>query len=742
METIKGYIEHIVYRNADNGYTVMDVDYDGEMVTCVGSFQVISEGEYIVAQGDHLEHPVYGEQFQVKTYEIQEPEDAQSFRRYLASGAVKGIGIKMAERIVKKFGDDTMRIMEEEPERLVEVKGISMKKAMEITDQLAEKRDMRKAMMFLQKFGITNNLGVKIYNTYGDDLYEIMNTNPYKLADDIAGVGFKIADEIASKSGIQQDSDFRIQSGIQYVLQLAGGNGHVCLPMEETKRQAEILLGVDGEALDNGIMDLAMDKKITIKQSREDMSLKMVYLSHNYYMELGTAKMLQELNIEMITKDENTEKIMRELEAVEHIELDEKQRLAVLEAVHHGIFILTGGPGTGKTTTINAIIKYFELEGLDILLAAPTGRAAKRMTEATGYEAQTIHRMLEIDGNVESENSGVKFQRNEQNPLEADVVIIDEMSMVDIFLMNALLRAIQEGTRLILVGDINQLPSVGPGNVLGDMIASKKFPIIMLTKIFRQASLSDIVVNAHKVQKGQEVSLDNHSKDFLFLKRDEPSKVINAMITLIREKLPAYVEADKMEIQVLTPMRKGMLGVERLNEILQEYINPSSGQKREKEINGTIFREGDKVMQIKNNYQMEWKVLGRNRIVVDKGIGIFNGDVGVIRTMNTYSETMDVEFEDGKTVEYSFKQADELELAYAVTIHKSQGSEYPAVVLPMLGGPKMLMNRNLLYTAITRARRCVCVVGMKESFDEMVRNVNEMKRYSGLQERLQELEAE
>lgn len=740
METIKGYIEHIVYRNAENGYTVMDVDFDGELVTCVGSFQMISEGEYMAAQGEHTEHPVYGEQFQVKSYQIQEPEDAQSFRRYLASGAVKGIGIKMAERIVKKFGDDTMRIMEEEPERLAEVKGISMKKAMEIADQLSEKRDMRKAMLFLQKFGISNNLAVKIYNTYGDDLYEIMNTNPYKLADDIAGVGFKIADEIAAKSGIQQDSDFRIQSGIQYVLQLAGGNGHVCLPMEDTKQQAANLLGVEEESLDNAIMDLAMDKKITIKQNAKDESVKMVYLSRNYFMELSTAKMLQELNVQMMTKDENTAKTMQKLEAVEHIELDEKQRLAVLEAVHNGIFILTGGPGTGKTTTINAIIKYFELEGLDILLAAPTGRAAKRMTEATGYEAQTIHRMLEIDGSVESENSGAKFQRNEQNPLEADVVIIDEMSMVDIFLMNALLRAIQEGTRLILVGDINQLPSVGPGNVLRDMIASGKFPIVMLTKIFRQASLSDIVVNAHKIQKGEKVALDNNSKDFLFLKREEPSKVINAMITLIREKLPAYVQADKMEIQVLTPMRKGMLGVERLNQILQEYINPPSEQKREKEINGNIFREGDKVMQIKNNYQMEWKVLGKNHIVVEKGIGIFNGDVGVICSMNTYSETMDVEFEDGRRVEYSFKQTDELELAYAITIHKSQGSEYPAVVLPMLGGPRMLMNRNLLYTAVTRARKCVCVVGMKESFDEMVCNVNEMKRHSGLTERLQELD--
>lgn len=740
METIKGYIDHIVYRNGDNGYTVMDVDYDGEMVTCVGSFQVISEGEYIVAEGNYTEHPVYGEQLQVISYQIQEPEDTQSFRRYLASGAIKGIGVKMAERIVKKFGEDTMRIMEEEPERLAEIKGISMKKAMEIADQLSEKRDMRKAMVFLQKFGISNNLAVKIYNAYGDDLYEIMNTNPYRLADDISGVGFKIADEIATKAGIQQDSDFRIQSGIQYVLQMAGGNGHVCLPLEETKRQASVLLNVEEQALDNAMMELAMDKKITIKQKAMEPSVKMVYLSKNYYVELSTAKMLQELNVQILTKEQNIDRRMEELEAMEDFELDEKQRLAVLEAVRNGLLILTGGPGTGKTTTINAIIKYFELEGLDILLAAPTGRAAKRMTEATGYEAQTIHRMLEIDGSVEEESQGARFQKNEQNPLEADVVIIDEMSMVDIYLMNALLRAVPIGTRLILVGDVNQLPSVGPGNVLRDMIASEIFHVVMLTKIFRQASLSDIVVNAHKIQKGQQVSLDNKSKDFLFLKRDDPSKVISAMITLIREKLPTYVEADKMDIQVLTPMRKGMLGVERLNRILQEYINPPSEHKREKEINGNIFREGDKVMQIKNNYQMEWKVYGRNRIVVDKGIGVFNGDVGVIRNMNTYSETMEVEFEEKRTVEYSFKQTDELELAYAITIHKSQGSEYPAVVLPMLGGPRMLMNRNLLYTAVTRARKCVCVVGMKTNFDEMVQNENELKRYSGLVERIRELE--
>ena len=422
--------------------------------------------------------------------------------------------------------------------------------------------------------------------------------------------------------------------------------------------------------------------------------------------------------------------------------LDELQRQAVIEAANSGILIITGGPGTGKTTTINMIIKFFEEEGMDILLAAPTGRAAKRMTEATGVEAQTIHRLLELSGGPDDDNisSAMRFERNENNPLEADVVIIDEMSMVDMFLMNSLLKAVAVGTRLILVGDINQLPSVGPGNVLKDIIHSMRFNVVKLTKIFRQANLSDIVVNAHRINEGQMIRLDNKSRDFLLVRRTDANAVINAMITLVREKLPKYVDAKVFDIQVMTPMRKGMLGVERLNRILQQFLNPESSDKEEKEYGDGLFRQGDKVMQIKNNYQTEWEIRGRNKIAVERGTGIFNGDIGIIRAINNYTELMEVEFDEGKFVTYSFKQLDELELAYAVTIHKSQGSEYPAVVMPLLSGPRQLMSRNLLYTGVTRAKKCVCIVGVEDAVTDMINNENEQKRYSGLKERITEIE--
>ena len=739
-ESVTGYIDHIIFRNEDNGYTVLvlkGTEGDDEELTCVGTFPVISQGATIEASGNFINHHIYGKQFQITSFTEKMPEDAMAMERYLGSGAIKGIGAALAARIVRRFGADTLRIVEEEPERLAEIKGISEKKAREIAAQMEEKADMRKAMMFLQKYGISLNLGAKIYQKYGDSVYSVLQENPYRLADDISGVGFKIADEIAGRIGIHTDSDYRIKSGMMYTLLQATGEGHVYLPKEELFQRSSELLGVDVTYMEKHLMDLSMERKVIQKEEGETV---LVYPSRFYYLELNTARMLSELNIDCPEDEAFVQRRIAQIEKETGTTLDEMQKKAVTEAAGHGLFILTGGPGTGKTTTINAIIRFFEGEGSELRLAAPTGRAAKRMTEATGYEAQTIHRLLELNGMPEEERQGqaVHFERNAENPLEADVIIIDEMSMVDIQLMHSLLLAVTAGTRLILVGDENQLPSVGPGNVLRDIIRSGEFPVVELKKIFRQASESDIVVNAHKINRGEQVTLSNKSSDFFFLKRQDADIIIRVVIALIQEKLPRYVEAKPFDIQVLTPMRKGLLGVERLNQILQRYLNPPEPSKKEKEYGQGLFREGDKVMQIRNNYQLEWEIRGRYGIPVDKGVGVFNGDTGILKTINEFSETAEVEFEDGRCAEYSFKQLEELELAYAVTIHKSQGSEYPAVVIPLLSGPRMLLNRNLLYTAVTRARRCVTIVGSEETFREMIKNEKQQRRYSSLDIRLKE----
>lgn len=740
-ETVTGYIDHVIFRNEDNGYTVMvlkGMEEEREL-TCVGTFPAITQGAAIEASGNYTTHPVYGKQFQIASYVEKMPEDALAMERYLGSGAIKGIGAALAARIVRRFGDDTMRIVEEEPERLAEIKGISEKKAMEIAEQMTEKADMRRTMIFLQKYGISLNLGAKIYQKYGQTVYGVLQENPYRLAEDISGVGFRIADEIASRIGIHTDSDYRIRSGMLYTLLQASGEGHIYLPKEELFSRASGLLGVDSSYMEKHLMDMVVDRKLILKETEDG---AVVYPTRYYYLELNSARMLCELNILCPEDEEMMEKRINRIEKETGTRLDEMQKQAVAAAASHGLFILTGGPGTGKTTTINAIIRYFEEEGAELRLAAPTGRAAKRMTEATGYEAQTIHRLLELNGMPEEEQEGraVHFDRNSENPLEADVIIIDEMSMVDIALMHSLLLAVTAGTRLILVGDENQLPSVGPGNVLRDIIRSGCFPVVELKKIFRQASESDIVVNAHKINRGEQVTINNKSRDFFFLKRYDADIIIRVVIALIQEKLPRYVDAKPYEIQVLTPMRKGLLGVERLNQILQRYLNPPDEKKKEKEIGQRLFREGDKVMQVKNNYQLEWEILGRYKIPVDKGVGVFNGDTGIMTEINEFAETATVEFEDGRQAEYSFKQLEELELAYAVTIHKSQGSEYPAVILPILSGPRMLMNRNLLYTAVTRARKCVTVVGSETTFAEMIRNEKQQQRYSSLDRRIRELD--
>ena len=732
METIQGYVDHIIYRNTENGYTVLVLVCEEEELTCVGVFSDIVEGENIEAKGEFIEHPVYGHQFKVSSFEEKAPEDEIAIERYLGSGAIKGIGLALAARIVRRFKKDTFRIIEEEPERLSEVKGISERKAMEIADQVNAKKDLRQAMIFLQQYGISTTLAVKIYNHYGARIYSVLKENPYQMAEDIEGVGFKTADEIATRAGIRTDSDFRIRSGVLYVLLQASSEGHTYLPMEELTIRTSQLLGVEGEYIEKHYMDLAIDRKIIMRQKEE---MTQIYAAVYYHMEANTAMMLKQLDVTYDITDEEIEKRIKRIEKQTHIELDEQQVCAVKEAVRNGLLIITGGPGTGKTTTINTIIRYFEMEGLDIFLGAPTGRAAKRMSETTGFEARTIHRMLEVNGGPEGSGG---FERNEKNPLETDVIIIDEMSMVDITLMHALLKAVLAGTRVILVGDVNQLPSVGPGSVLKDIIDSNQFHTVKLNKIFRQASTSDIIVNAHKINNGEEVSLDNKSMDFFFLKRYEADKIINVTLQLIKQKLPKFVDATEYDIQVLTPTRKGLLGVERLNTVLQMYLNPEDPSKREKEYGGVIFREGDKVMQIKNNYQLEWEIRSKYGLCIDKGLGVFNGDTGIIEEINYFAETMTVSFDEGKMVEYPFKLLEELELAYAITIHKSQGSEYPAVVIPLFQGPRMLLNRNLIYTAVTRAKKCVTIVGDDEVFQTMIQNNSQLRRYSGLLDRLVE----
>ncbi len=739
MDRLEGYIDHIIFRNADNGYTVLVLSMQGgEEMTCVGSLAYVGEGEKVELEGEFTSHPSYGQQFKILRCQIMAPEDAEATERYLGSGAIKGVGKALAARIVRQFGDDTFRIIDEEPERLAEVKGVSERMARQISEQVYEKRDMRQAMLYLQQLGITANLSAKIYQKYGSGMVQVLQENPYRLADDISGVGFRIADEIARRAGVSIDSEYRVRSGIFYVLQQAEQEGHVFLPKELLSERAGELLGVRLESIDDYLTDLSVDKKIIVKQKDGQ---ERVYTASSYYLEMSTARMLCDLNISCEI-DEAV--VLRKISAIEketHTRLDEMQKKAVTEAVRCGLLVLTGGPGTGKTTTINTLIAYFGSEDLRILLAAPTGRAAKRMTEATGYEARTIHRLLEVSGAQEGGTAG-EFGRNEENPLDADVIIIDEMSMVDIYLMHALLKAVTPGTRLIMVGDSNQLPSVGPGSVLKDIISSGEVTVVRLTRIFRQASESDIVINAHKINRGEHLSLDNKSRDFFFLKRQDANTIISIVIQLVREKLPPYVNAKPFDIQVLTPMRKGLLGVERLNRILQEYLNPADPDKQEYETEDTLFREGDKVMQVKNNYQTEWEIRSRYGIPLEKGTGVFNGDMGLIREINPHTERITVEFDEGRMVEYSYTDLEELELAYAVTIHKAQGSEYPAVVMPLLSGPRMLMSRNLLYTAVTRARKCVTIVGDPVIFDQMIDNTVEQKRYTALGECIRELTGE
>lgn len=764
------------------------------------------------ASGDYTSHPVYGEQFAASSFTVVPPEGAGDIERYLAGGAIKGIGPALAKRIVKKFKADTFRIIEEEPERLAEIKGISIMMAMNISEQAELKKNMREAVLFMQKYGIGTQLGQRIYDKFGPALYNVIQTNPYRLADEIEGVGFKTADNIALKQGLPRDSDFRIRSGIIYALSAAGADGHTYVPKSALTHMCGELLGLKLSDIETHLVSLQVDGRVVIiDKSQENRQQELtveyktddnliddnhsiddqtgcnqlgsssslanadcaqVYLSAYYYTEREIAERLKSLAIKGEFDDAFADKRISKIEEDTGITLDEKQRDAVKASVGNGVLIITGGPGTGKTTTINTLIRFYKEDHDEIALAAPTGRAAKRMAEATGEEAKTIHRLLEYTGSPDDDNnSGNKseydgsittsgsasanggsdnaggaggnsgrgrFLRDEKDPLEANVVIIDEMSMVDIFLMNALLKAIVPGTRVIFTGDYNQLPSVGAGNVLRDMIDSHRFATARLEHVFRQAAQSDIVANAHRINRGEAVDLTKKSRDFLFIRSNRPETIMEAVRRLITDKLPGYVGCQSFDIQVLTATRKGALGVEAINKELQQYLNPPAKNKAERRNGDNVLRVGDKVMQMKNDYDIEWTVYDDYGLLKEQGAGLFNGDIGCITEIDRERDTVTIVFDETKHATYDRKQILNVELAYAVTVHKSQGSEYPAVVMPMFNGPHMLMNRNLLYTAVTRAKKCVCMVGLPRVFEEMERNEDEHKRLSGLRDRITE----
>ena len=739
MERIAGFVNECIFENEDTGYKVLEVESDDglQLMTVVGIMPDLQVGEHIEARGRWKEHNTYGEQFEVSTFSRSLPQDKDAMERYLGSGAIKGIGAALAHRIVEKFGDNTFHIIETEPERLAEVKGISSAKACEIGEQFAAQSATREAMVFLQSFGLTPNMSMRIYKEFGLKTVSVLSQNPYILAERVQGIGFRRADEIARQMGIPEESPGRIRGAIRFALQNAAGEGHTYLPLDKLEDEVYRLIGLSGLMVENALTESVMEGQLVQKRELEE---ERVYLKSFYAAEAGVARRLMELIEQPQEILEDVYKLrMQKIEKEQKIELSEEQREAVLAALKEGVLIITGGPGTGKTTIINVLLELLEQDDKKYMLAAPTGRAAKRMTEATGRDAKTIHRLLEIQFGIADSGKQI-FQRDEEHPLETDVVILDEVSMIDVTLMNHLLKAIVPGTRLILAGDKDQLPSVGAGNVLKDMIQSETIVVKKLTKIYRQAAMSDIVVGAHLINQGQYPVFNQKDTDLFFMKRKVKEDVIRTMVEVIMKRMPKFAGCSPVDdIQVLTPMKRGLLGVENLNPRLQEALNPKSSKKAELEYRDMVFREGDKVMQIKNNYSMAWKVLNRYGYPLEEGEGVFNGDVGRVKQINTKNRTVTVLFDDKRQVEYDYVDLEELELAYAITIHKSQGTESPIIVLPLHSGPEILFSRNLLYTAVTRAKRYVVVIGDEAMVHKMVDNDRQAVRYSSLEARLREI---
>jgi len=746
----EGYIEKIIYRNEENGYTVLEVETTEGNEVFHGTVFGAVEGMYIRAEGEYVFHPQYDLQFQIVTAELSMPDDLTGIERFLASGIVKGVRETLARRIIQTFREDTIRIIEEEPERLAEIKGISMRMARQMGESYQETRVYRDVVMFLSQYGIGVKTAVKIYREFGDSVYKVIKENPYRIAEAVPGVGFVTADRIALGSGLAPDSRIRLHSLVLYILGEAGNLGHMYLPEDWLVNKAHELAESEeqpesfAEKMHDILLEMTMNGKVMMKTTPE--GIVAVYAAWDYYTELGSARLLSELTLPFETDEQELDTAIRRVEKENGIQLETIQKTAVETAIRSGVSVITGGPGTGKTTIIHAIIKYFEQQGDSVLLAAPTGRAAKRITESTGYKARTIHRLLEFCGSPgDSEGEGkMTFLRNEENPLECDALIVDEASMIDSRLFYALLKALVNGTRLILVGDTDQLPPVGAGNVLHDVIASGCFPVTVLQRIFRQSEDSSIVENAHRIKNGEHLTINNKSKDFFFIPRAGAEAIRAECVKLMQKQLPEYLKVDPTEIELLTPMRRFELGVENMNRTLQEALNPAGKNKREKVFGDVVFREGDKVMQIRNDYKLEWKIFRNTKKrdgLLDEGIGVFNGDMGTLAEVNDFDENLVVVFDDGRVVTYDYRQVDNLSHAFAITVHKSQGSEYPAVVIPLFSGPKKLLSRNLLYTAVTRAREMVVIVGNLNLVNDMIDNVQVQKRFTGFTQRIKELYA-
>lgn len=736
MIEIEGVIDSVVYSNESNGYTVARLRKDREIITIVGYLPLINEGESVRITGSWVNHPEYGQQLKIETYSECLPTTVSGIEKYLASGLIDGVGPVTANRLVEKFGLDTLDIMEYNPERLTEVEGIGEKKAKVIAEAFSEQRELRNVMVFLQTYGITTGNSIKIYKKYGQNTINIIKENPYRLTVDVFGIGFKTADKIAQNLGIERASRYRLMAGIKYVLtEFCGSGGHTYLPLDMLLQKGSELLECQEDLLHDACVSLALNKEVAMEKIDD---IAAVYLMPFYYSELGTTKRI----LELLSSDAgdievNIDEEIRDYEYETGIDLAPQQKEAVRCAIEKGVAIITGGPGTGKTTIIKCIINIMEKADMAVTLAAPTGRAAKRMTEATGREARTIHRLLEMGYSEGEEN--MAFLKDDSDPVDCDVIIIDEASMVDIVLMNNLLKAIIPGTRLIIVGDVDQLPSVGPGNVLRDLIESEVIPFVRLTEIFRQSEESLIIVNAHRINKGDLPYLNEKDKDFFFMNCSSQESTLNMILELVGSRIPQFKEGcdPQRYIQVLTPMRKGICGVQNLNIKLQELLNPPSPDKDERKVRDYVFRTGDKIMQIKNNYNINWnRIRGKGD---SEGRGIFNGDLGYIEYIDNEDNKMSVIFDDDKRAVYDFSDCDELELAYAVTIHKSQGSEFPVVVIPAVWGPPMLMTRNLLYTGITRARELVVIAGSRQVLSGMISNNRITKRYSGLMHRIQSI---